>query len=248
LVIFIILSLIGRGALIKSADKAIQEKRTNFKEGFREGKKYLWPTFLISITSGMFLLVSIIILVVPISILFYNKAYIAGGLLTVIGILTIIPVIILVSFLKTYGYIYAILGDLRPWAAIESAYLLFRKNIASSIVMGLLFIPINLALTLGMVLVMIPLAVIFLLIGIGLYAISNTVGIIIIVVIALLLFIIISFFLRSVYEVFAQTAWILFFRQIAAPKVEEKVTETIEEKEEEKLPEAEVIKTAEEKK
>jgi hypothetical protein len=247
-IIFIILGLIGRGALIKSTDKIIRGEKTNFKEGFRKGKKYLGKIFLISLTLGIFLLISVIILVAPIAILFASKAYVAGTLLTIIGIVTIIPIIILFSFLKTYGYIYAVLGDLKTWAAIESAYALFRKNILSSIIMALIFIPISLAVMFGALMIVVPSAIIFLLLGIGLYALFSKIGIAITIGLAIFALIIAVLFVKSVYEAFTQTAWILFFREIAAPKIEEKIPEPLGEIVKEDLPKVEVIKTAENKK
>jgi hypothetical protein len=64
-----------------------------------------------------------------------------------------------------------------------------------------------------------------------------------------LLFIAAILAIRSVYEIFSQTAWIMFFREIAVPTEEEKIAEKEEEEKEvsapKALPTGDVIKTIE---
>lgn len=243
-ILLVILGIIGRGALIKSIDLALKEKRINFKDGFKEGKKVFWKLFLIGIISGFSLLFSLIILIVPIVFLFINKAYALGIFLSIFAILILITLAILISFLRTFGYLYAVLGELSVWPALENAYKLFCDNLWSSVIMSLFFIPLGIVFFLGIMVALIPLALIFLAIGFGLNLTIGKAGIIIAITLGALVFIILTLFLRSVYETFAQTIWVIFFKKIASPQIRET---TIEEKEEdpEILPSGETVKTAE---
>lgn len=229
LIIFAILNVLGRGALIDSIGKIIKKEPTNFKLGFREGKKNFWKIFLISFSLGILIFTTVLILATPVIFLFINKNYIIGSFMAFLAFLIFIPLIILANYMKIFGYIYAILGNLNFWPALENAYNLFQKNILSSIIMGLIFIPVNIIVFAFFVLVAIPIALVFLIIGLIVFLVAGKIGAIIVGTIGAIVFLFIILLLRSVYEVFAQSAWILFFHEIAKPKIEETVTQTIPE-------------------
>ena len=247
-IVFLVIGLIGRGALIKSIDRVQKNELVGFKSGFKEGKSYFWKLFFLGLVLGFFLLLSMTILAIPVIFLFISKAYILGVLLAIFAVLIMIPLFILFAFEKVFGHIYIVLGKLSVWEALEAAYNLFRKNILNSIVMGLFFIPVGLALMIGMLMAIIPVALLFLVIGLVLYAAFHSLGIFLAAVPGILIIAAIILFVRAVYETFAQTAWILFFKEIATPEVKEEVKETVEEKKTEEIPTIEPVKTIEIKK
>jgi hypothetical protein len=226
-----ILGIIGRGALIKSIDQETKNKSENFKSGFKEGKKYFWRLFLLSTVLFLLLLVSIIVLAVPVVFLFYQGAQFLGALLAVFAVLIFIPLVILVYFARIYGYLYIVLGKLSPFSALEAAYSLFSKNILSSIILALLFIPVTLAMGLAILSIVISTGLVFLIIGLLTYTALGQAGAITIISLAVLFFLAAVLFLQSIYETFAQTAWIKFFYIIASPKE----TEPVESEEPEKI-------------
>ncbi len=224
-----VLSVISRGALIKSTHTATKNEPTTFKSGFAQGKKYFWRIIGISFFLALVALIILFVIAIPIIFLFASQSYILGAILTIVGIALFIPLVILATYLRIFGDMYVVLGDLAIQPALENAYALFRKNIGVSIVMGLIFIPIAIAAGLAGLLVVFCLALIFLIVGGIFYLLLGQIGAGIIIAIAIIFFMILFFAARSIYETFAQTVWVLFFHEIAKPKVEEKVTEAVPE-------------------
>lgn len=228
-ILFLVLGIIGRGALIKSIGKVLKNEPVDFKSGMREGKKYFWRILGIGFLSAMFIFLAIIVLATPIIILVLNKAYIFGVLLALLAIAILIAFIILSVFIRVYGYIYAVLGDLKIWASIENAYALLCKNLGVSVIMGLIFILLGIILGLSLIMLLVPIVAALVVLGSFFYLILKTVGVVMAVGLGVIIVVTITLFARSVYETFAQAVWILFFHEIAKPKVEETVAEKAEE-------------------
>lgn len=223
--IFIILGTLGRGALIRSAYEIYENKKIGFKAGMQEGKKYFWKIILISFVVGLFNLAALIILATPVIFLFSAKSYVIGTILAIIALLIFIPLFFLTAFLKIYGYIYTVLGGLSFWPALDQAYGLLTRNLKKTVLIAVLFIPAGLLLGILMFMLVIPIVIIFFLIGLILFLIAKEIGIAITLILGGLILATIILAVKSAYEVFTQTVWILFFKEIARPKVEEKVTE-----------------------
>lgn len=238
IIIFIILRIIGRVGIIKSVDNMEKGRESNFSNGLKEGRKYFWKIFFTGLLIGIFILATIIVLFLPVAFLFYLKSFIIGVITAFLAIIIFIPLLVLASFIKIYSYLYIILGNLSIRSALENAYKVFRNNLLSSIIMGLIFIPIIISMGIAMVLVIMSLAIIFLVIGLILYLILNKIGIIITAVLGLISLLLIVLLIRSVYETFHQVVWVLFFREIALVK-DKKAGEIEEEIVSKKIPEPE---------
>lgn len=226
-VTLIILSIISRGALISSIEKIHRNKTTDFKKAFQDGKKNFSKIFLISIFSGLFMLGALLILFPPVAFLFLNHNYIIGSIMTVFAVIIFIPLIILVTYLRIFGYLYAVLGCLKSWSAIENAYNLFQKNIIASLLMAAIFIPLNILLFLIILFALVPIALAILPLGIILFIFAGPFSAGIAGVIGLSILAILFIYLRSFMEVFTQATWIFFFHEIAAPKEKETAIETV---------------------
>jgi len=243
-VLILVIGLIGRGALISSIESEIKNRTSNFRPGFSEGKKYFWNIFILSLTLILFFAATIFVLAMPVLFLFYRGAIIPGAILASFAILIMIPLLVMLVFAKEYGYLYVVLGKLSAFSALEAAYNLFLENAAASIVMGLLMIPVLFILILAIFCIIIVLALIFLVLGLLTHLIMGNIGSVIIVVIAAILFLVIVLALRSVFETFVQSAWVLFFHEIASPKEKKPQEEVVEEEKAEVLPSASPVKTA----
>lgn len=230
LLFFLILGTIARGGLIKSIEKISKGEAIDFKTGFGEGKEYFWKLLFINLAIGIFLLALIATLSIPIIFLFYGKAYILGSLLAIGALIILIPVLILAHFSKIYGYIYAIMGNVSFGSAIENGYLLFRKNLSASIIMSLLLMVAGIIFGITAILILIPFIVLFLIIGAVLYLIMQKIGVAIAAIFGGIALIAIMLFLQSIFQTFLQTSWVLFFKEIASPKIPETVAETVPEK------------------
>ncbi|MDO9399369.1 MAG: hypothetical protein Q7T79_01620 [bacterium] len=227
LIIFYILCIIARGALIASIEKNSKGQVANFKSGWDSGKKNFWKIFIIDFSLGLFIFITLLILIAPVAILFFNKNYIIGGILAFLAILIFIPIAILSNYLRTYSYFYSILGKLNFWPAVENAYNLFVKNIWASILLSLIFIPLGIILMLIILAILPLLFIIFLVLsGIGYLAIGEITAIVI-GAIGIAIFFLYAIFVKSIYAVFSQAIWILFFHEIASPKITEEIV-TIE--------------------
>jgi len=225
-IILLIVRILSRGALIEGTGKSARGEKESFKKGIKNSKKYFWRIFMISFLVKIAIAAIALLIATPIVFLFITKSYILGALLTLVGIVIIIPLLILAFFLENYGFIYVVLSDLSMVDAIENSYNLFRKNMGPSIVMALLFIPIAIILGLAAVMLFFFLAIIFFIIGLVFFFIFSKIGAAIILVLAAVTILFLFLGIRSVYETFYQAVWVFFFHEIASPKVEEKIVET----------------------
>jgi hypothetical protein len=229
LILLIILKIISRAGLIKSVAEIEKGKVGSFKKGFGEGKKYFWRVLAINFIVGIFTFFLIAVIFSPIVFLIYLKSYIVALFLGILAIIIFIVLMVLVSFLKEYAQIYLIISNISVNSALESGYQLFIKNIWPSIIFSIIFIPISLVLGIGIFLSFLIFVLTFGIIGLIFYFLFAKVGALIIAILGILAFAIFVLALGSVFETFKQTAWVLFFQEVASIKeedlLEEKVTE-----------------------
>jgi hypothetical protein len=157
------------------------------------------------------------------------KAYWVGAFLALGGLLIFILLVILFSFLQKFGIIYLVLGKVSFWAALENAYQLFLRHLLSSLIMGIIFIPLGFLAGLAAIIFLLISLLIFLIPGLLAYFLMGQWVIILLAVLGIIILLAGILAINSIYAVFSQALWILFFRQIALPKEEEKVVETAKE-------------------
>jgi len=231
-VLLFILNIISRGALISSIEKRINGESITFRSAWQEGKKNFWKIFNLNVLLGLFLMLTLFVLSIPILILMANENYVIGAILILLAIIIFIPIAILTAYLKIYGYLYAVLGKLKFWASLENAYNLFIKNIWASILMSLIFIPIGIVAMLAILAAIPILLLVFGLLAAIAYFTGGIMATVVIGVIGLIVFLVYNFFIQSIIQVFAQAIWINFFHEIAKPKIAETVAEKVTEKSE----------------
>ena len=111
--------------------------------------------------------------------------------------------------------------------------------------MGAIFIPLGFLAGLAALAFVLAIVLIFLIPGLLAYFLMAKWIIIVLSILGILILLAGILTINSIYAVFAQTIWILFFRQIALPKEEEKVVEIAKEiKDPEIVPVADGLKTA----
>jgi MFS family permease len=223
--ILFVLSLIAKAGLIKSLDKIEKKTGGSFMEGFGEGKKYFWKILLVGIILGFLILAVVVILGVPVALLFSLNSPILAILAAFLAIFIFIPLIILAVFIGKYSIFYIVLSDLEIRDSLENGYQVFRKNILPSIIMSLFFIPISIVIFILAISALLIIGLVFLLVGAILYLMLAKTGIIIAVSLGGLFFVVLLVLLNSVYQVFSQSVWFLFFREIASLEEEEKAEE-----------------------
>lgn len=228
--IFVVLGIISRAGLLKTLNKIEKSESGSFTDGFKNGRKYFWKLLGTSLILVFSVFVLFFVLFVPVALLFFTKSIIFGIFAAILAVVIFVPLLILICFLGRFSGFYIVLSDLGVRASLENSYQLFRKNIFTSIIMALFFVPVSIVLVFVTVLMAIAVGIIFLIIGFALHAIFSNAGIVVTVVVGSLVLLIILLFAGSVYQVFCQTAWFLFFKEIATVK-EDEIEETIAEKE-----------------
>jgi len=223
LMFFVVLSFIGRGGLIESVFDIRKGKPGSFKDGLRKGWRHLIRLLIIGFTITFLAILVIALIAIPIFILFLKGSYSFGIIFSLCALAILIPSLFIAFFLKTYGYIYAVSSKLTFSSSLENAYNLLLINWKSSLIMLILFLPMNFFLFLTFMSFAAILALIFLIIGVGVWFLAGKAGIIIVAVIGLLMILIVLAVLKSAFEAFSQTIWVLFFSWIASPEENETV-------------------------
>lgn len=220
-IILLLVSLVAKAGLVKSVNLLSQGKTTNFKEGWRTGKKYLGKLFWLAILFFFVILVLTIVLAIPVVYLIATKSWIAAVLVGVLAVAIFIPLIFIFSLTKAYAEFYVILSGLRVRSAIETGYDLLLKNIGNSIVFALLLLAVSFAAGI----ILLPVAGLALLIlvpsGIAFFYL-NKIAFGIFLFFAILIFLAAILFVSSIFRAYTMTAWTLFFRALA--KVEKPET------------------------
>jgi hypothetical protein len=229
-IILFLVSLVAKAGLVKSVNFLSRNKTTNFKEGWRAGKKYLRKLFWLAVLFFFAIFVLAIVLAVPVVYLIATKSWIAAILVGVLAVAIFIPLIFIFSLTKVYAEFYIILSELRVRSAIEAGYDLLLKNIGNSIVFALLLLVVSFAAGI----ILLPVAGIALLIlvpsGIAFFYL-NKIAFGIFLFFAILIFLAAILFVSSIFRAYTMTAWTLFFREIAKvekPETAEVVGEELE--------------------
>ncbi len=226
-----LISLVAKAGLVRSVNLVSQNKKTNFKEGWQSGKKYLGKLFKLSILFFLAALIIVVILAVPIIYLVAVKSWFGAILVGIFAIAILIPIIFIFTLTKIFAEFYIVLSDLRLRSAIEAGYNLLLKNIGHSIVFGLLLMAVSLAAGI----VLLPVAGIALIILVPTGAVFfylSKIAFAIFLGCAILLFLAAILFVSAIFQTYKTAAWTLFFHEIA--KVEKPETEAVAEAELEK--------------
>jgi len=231
-IILYLLSLIAKASLIKSVYKINLGKKASFREGWKEGKKYLGKLFLLGLLTGTVIIVVLLVLATPAVYLFIIRSWISAVILILLAVAIFIPLAFVIAVTAILAEYYIVLSDLKVWSAIETGYNLLTKNISKNIIFSLLMLAAGMAFGL----LFLPFIVLALAIGaptgLLLYSLNKIVfGVFIGIAILVALVAVLS--LASVFIAWKKTAWTLFFQEIAKVAKPE-AAETAIEKETEK--------------
>jgi hypothetical protein len=227
-----LLSLVGKAGLIKSVNLIVSKKKSSFKTGWKEGKKYLGKLLQLFLMFFFATFAIILVLGTPVAYLAITESWISAILVGMLAVAIFIPLIFVLALTNIFAEFYIVLSDLKVRSAIESGYNLLLKNIKNSIIFGLLLVAVSIVA--GVILLPVALIMAIILIPAGtLFYFLNKIAFAIFLIIAVLLFLIAVLFVSSVFAAYKTTAWTLFFREIAKVESEEalKVSEEEPEKE-----------------
>jgi hypothetical protein len=225
ILVLAVLKIICRAGIIKSVQKIIAGEGTSFKAGFVEGKKYFWKLLFLGLIVGLFVIGSVLVLISPVILLIFIKAYAWSIIFGILALFIIIFLAILAAYLKEYANLYLVLSNIGIRSALENAFSLFKNNLGSSIIFSLVIMAVGIVFGMAILMFLVMAVLVFLALGLLIYAIFAKTGAIMVAVFGGAAALVSILFLQSVFETFRQTSWILFFRKIAAVKIEEKIEE-----------------------
>ena len=205
--LFIILSFllatIGKSSLVMTLAKEMKNDRSSHSVPLPSLIPSIKKGFLIDLSLALFFLCLIIILLLPalVAILTLNTLPSALSLLS----LTVLLLIgIAAFFIREFAYFYYLLSPLGFRSALESSALLFHHYRFLSLLFGLCFLSVTLLFTFSWNLVML-----------GIVALTQKIFPAVSENAVFLIGILVFF---SWYELFRQSAWLIFFRHLALPK------------------------------
>ena len=215
LMVFYLLSLLGRSSLIYSVLSIIKGDRVGFKSGIKNGSSYFIGMIFLSLSVSFSFLILIGILFFPIVRLFMLEAYGAAFLMGFVAILILFSFSIFAYFMKKYAEVYLVSSLVNPISALKLAYSLLEKNLGNTFLMGLICVGIGFVFGIGLVVILIGIVLPTTIIGFLIYKIIGEIGFIILSIFGFFFLFILILFFNSVYNVFFESIWILFFREIA---------------------------------
>ena len=233
-ILLFLLSLVGKAGLVQSISLIIQNRKTNFREGWKAGKKSLWNLFKLSLLFFFAIFIIVLVLSIPVIFLAVRGSWISAILVGLLAIAIFIPLAFILALTNIFAEFYIILSSLKVWSAVEAGYNLLIQNIKNSFIFFLLMLAVNMIMIVGIIflfifiitlLILVPTGIIFY--GLGKIIFGIFLGL------AILLALTILFFISSVFLAYKTTAWTLFFYEIASIKTSEteKVSEEKPEKE-----------------
>lgn len=226
--LLLILGIFARAGMILEINNLLKKNPLGFRKSFRKGGGYFWQIFFLNILLSLFACVAIVILASPVAFCLFNNSYISGIILLLLAILVMIPILFLIYYIKNYGLIYIVLGDLKTWPAIENSYALFQKNLASSLILFLVFIAVGIISSVVLVVIIFGIVLVFGILAFALYFAAK-IAAFVVGVLGVLALLVAIFLFKALMIVLIQSIWVLFFQEIAKLKMEEKVEEKVAE-------------------
>ncbi|MDI6777770.1 MAG: hypothetical protein QMD77_01115 [Patescibacteria group bacterium] len=227
-----LLSLIGKAGLVKSANLIAQNKKTTFRTGWGEGKKYLWKLFKLFLLFFFATIIIVSVLALPVVFLAIKGSWVSALVMGLLAIAIFVPLVFILALTNIFAEFYIILSELKVWSAVEAGYNLLLKNIKSSIIFSLLILVVSIAA--GMVFLPLFGVTLLILVPAGiLFYYMNKIAFGIFLALAILLFLAFALFVSSIFLTYKATAWTLFFREIAKVESEETAKALEEEPEKE---------------
>ena len=222
IVIFFVLRLLGSASLIKSANNIAVYGQSTIGAIFSETRKYLKKLLILEVITIAAVVVIAITLFVPVAYLFALNSDILAGIFFAVALIIIIPLLILVYYIRRYAYMYIILGEMTVKMSLDAAYVLLEKSLKKSLLAGCVAIILNIAIWLVVFVATAILSLFIAPFAFAFYLIFAKTGLMMILLLGALLLIVTLLTIFSWFEAILQAFWVLFFQQISLEKQEEK--------------------------
>lgn len=218
LITFIVLSVIARGGLLHGVNLARENQKISFKECFKYGTGKFWRILGLQLLFSLVILSSIVILMAGIILcvavglnldLLVLKIILIllGVLLSLLGFIAVVLFSIIIALISNYVFCSAILEDKKAIESIKAGWNLFKRNIGETIILSLILFGIGIGIGFAMLIILMPIGLIFFIIGYGFYVWLSWVGVAIISAIAIIIFLIIFLLIKGIMTVFNFSSW-----------------------------------------
>jgi hypothetical protein len=208
-VLFFVIGVFGKGNLIVSLSyMAGKTGLPNYLNTFTALKKNFLNTLKVELLALFSLLAVSFIILLPLGIASANNPNVMN-LLIILGLITLLPIAIIIFFIKQYSLFYFLLSPVSFRGAIETACTLFSKFFFRSLSFGLFFLA--LAALFTFCLQMVILGVVFLAQKISLPLEEQIISFAA------------SFVFFAWFAIFQQALWLAFFKSIAGMRETQKV-------------------------
>ena len=214
-----ILALISRGALIDGINKLDSKKKANFKSSFKVGIKKFWKILGIGLVAILIILATLLVISSPIVLFFVFKSYILGSILAVLGIFLFVLIATILSFVSRLAVLFAVCANFSVFSSYKEAYDLLTKKIGPVLMVWIIEIILKIIIGFISFFLFLSLIISQVLIGVSLYLTLKVAGLIVSVIFSLLVLLTIGIIWNGIVQVFLQSVWVLFFKEIATQKI-----------------------------
>jgi hypothetical protein len=231
--------ILATASIIKMSNNISVYRNSSIRSVLKEIKIYFWTLLVIDLIFSFGLIFVLLLMLTPIIILFSMKAFILGGVASFAAVVILIPIIVLVYYLRSYAYMYTVIFGSSWQNSIGLGYTLFKENVKESLIMAIFSILASFTLWTCLLLAIIMLVVPVILLG-GVILFLSKVAALIVVVLFAVGIIIFGIVVVSMMQAYSQVLWVLFFQQIAFLKSEDSIVVNNEAIELENVPDPEI--------
>ncbi len=190
-IICFILNIISQGALVGSVDKLDKKEKVNFKSGFGIGWHNFWRIWGVAITYLLMILMSLIILIVPITVAIVAGSYIFALVWGILIFFLCLTFWILIALISPFSLRVVVLKKLGIFESIRDSLHFFRDNWLKIVVMYLLLFAISIGFGIALGLAILIIGGILLALGFGVWLASPIVAIVYGIIVGMAVFVVI---------------------------------------------------------
>ncbi|MDO8686689.1 MAG: hypothetical protein Q7K11_00570 [Candidatus Berkelbacteria bacterium] len=188
-ILMFVINIISQGALIGSTEKLLKGEKADFKIGFRIGWHNFWRVWGIGITFLMMILASLIVLIVPVTVLVTAESYILAVVLGLLLLIVCLAFWLVMGIISPYSTRYVILEEkYSVFKSIREALHLFQRNWGEVLIIYLLLMAAGIGFGILLFLAIMIVGGLLLAIGFGFYLASPFVAVIYGLIVGLVMF------------------------------------------------------------
>lgn len=172
-VLMFVINIISQGALIGSTEKLSKGEKADFRIGFRIGWHNFWRVWGVGITFLLMILASLIVLVVPVTVLVTAGSYVLAIVLGLLLLIVCLAFWLVMGIISPYSIRFAVLErKYSVFECIREALHLFQKNWGEVLIVYLLLMAAGIGFGVLLFLAIMIVGGLLLAIGLGFYLAS----------------------------------------------------------------------------